>query len=282
MAEITAKTVRDLREQSGAGMMACKKALTATNGDVQAAFDHLRKQGLKAAEKKAGRDTAEGRAVAASAPGGRRGALVAVSCETDFVAKTPQFEAFMGSLAGHVLEHGQADPDGLAGQAWSGDEATVGDALKALVGQLGENIQMAGAICYDNPDGYAVSYVHHDQKKAAIVSVTTSADADKAEAMLRDLCMHIVVFNPTAKDRDSISAEQVERERAIYLSEVENKPAEIQEKIVSGKLDKFFAGTVVSEQPWVKDDKISVQKALEQALGAGTKIVDFARLDVGS
>ncbi|MFT5052793.1 MAG: elongation factor Ts [Chlamydiales bacterium] len=282
MAEITAKTVRDLREQSGAGMMACKKALTATNGDVEAAFDHLRKQGLKAAEKKAGRDTAEGRALAVSASGSRRGALVAISCETDFVAKTPQFEGFMTEFGAHVLEHGSAEGDALAAQPWNGEEPTVGDALKALIGKLGENFQVAGAVCYENADGYVVSYVHHDQKKAAIVSVTTSGDAEKAAAILRDLCMHIVVFSPTGKDRDSIPAEQVERERAIFMEEVKSKPAEIQEKIVSGKLDKFYAGTVVSEQPWVKDDKVSVQKALEQELGAGTKIVDFARLDVGA
>ena len=122
----------------------------------------------------------------------------------------------------------------------------------------------------------------HDQKKAAMVSVTTSADAAKAADILRDLCMHIVVFNPSGKDRESVPAETIERERAIYMAEGENKPAEIQEKIVAGKLDKFYAGSVLTEQPWVKDDKLSVQKALEQALGAGTRIEEFVRFQVGA
>ena len=135
---------------------------------------------------------------------------------------------------------------------------------------------------FENGAGYVASYVHHDDKKGAIVSVTTGADAEKAGAALKDLCMHIVVFNPSGKDRDSVPAERVERERAIYLAEVEKKPAEIQEKIVAGKLDKFYAGSVLSEQPWVKDDKVSVQKALEQALGAGTKIAEFVRFQVGA
>ena len=281
MAEITAKAVRDLREQSGAGMMDCKKALQATNGDFDAAFDHLRKQGLKAAEKKAGRETGEGRVLAASSSDGKNGSLVAVRCETDFVAKTPDFEGFMNELAAHVLEHGSSDPEAIESQAWKAG-GTVGDALKALVGKLGENIQLASMTRFENPGGVVAAYVHHDQKKAALVSVTTSADAAKAADALRDLCMHIVVFNPSGKDRNSVPADTVERERAIYLAEVENKPAEIQEKIVSGKMDKFYAGSVLSEQPWVKDDKMSVQKALEQELGAGTTIADFVRVQVGA
>ena len=213
--------------------------------------------------------------------GGKKGALVAVRCETDFVAKTPDFEGFLGDLAAHVLENGSSDADSIADQAWKAG-GTAGDALKALVGKLGENIQLAGMTCFENAGGVVAAYVHHDQKKAAMVSVTTSADAGKAADILKDLCMHIVVFNPSGKDRESVPADTVERERAIYMAEVENKPAEIQEKIVAGKLDKFYAGSVLSEQPWVKDDKISVQKALEEALGAGTTIADFVRFQVGA
>ena len=278
MSQITAALVRELREKSGAGMMECKKALEATGGDMEAAFDELRKAGLKTAAKKAGRDTGEGRVASALSDDGKTGAMVAIACETDFVAKTPDFEGFLGDLAAHVLEHGPADVDECLGQPWKGD-GTAQDALTALVGKLGENIQIAAVQRFESPEGVVGAYVHHDDKKGALVAVRTSS-TDAAEA-LKDLCMHIVVFNPEALDRNSVSDEAIEREKAIIKEGLAGKPEEIQEKIMGGRLDKFFAENTLVDQPWIKDDKQSVSKALEGALGDGTAITAFHRFQVG-
>lgn len=277
MAEITASLVRELREKSGAGMMECKKALSATNGDIEAAFDELRKSGLKTAAKKAGRDTGEGRIFASVSDDQKRGAMVALSCETDFVAKTPDFEGFLGDLAAHVMEHEPADLASCLQQTWKG-EGTVEDAVKALIGKLGENIQVADVAFYSNPEGVVGSYVHHDEKKGGFVSITTGKP--DAEAV-KDLCMHIVVFNPGALNRDVIKAEDVEREKEVIKEGLKGKPEDIQERIMTGQLEKFYAAQVITEQPWIKDDKSTVQKALEAAMGDGTKLEGFRRFAVG-
>lgn len=279
MSEITAFMVRELREKSGAGMMECKKALEATNGDTEAAFDELRKSGLKTAAKKAGRDTSEGRVASCMAEDGKSGSMVAIACETDFVAKTPHFEGFLADLAAHTLEHEPADLEACMTQPWKGD-GTVQDALSALVGKLGENIQIVEVQRYENPEGFVGAYVHHDLKKGALVSVC-SGGGGAADA-LKDLCMHIVVFNPAALDRGSISEETVGRERAIIQEGLAGKPEEIQEKIMVGRLEKFFAENTLIDQPWIKDDKQSVSKAIEAAMGEGAAIHAFQRFQVGS
>ncbi|HPF13852.1 MAG: translation elongation factor Ts [Planctomycetes bacterium] len=278
MAEITAALVRELREKTGAGMMECKKALSASNGDLEAALDELRKSGLKTAAKKAGRATSEGRVYAKVSPDGKSGALVSISCETDFVAATNEFQSFLDDLASHVLEHKPADLDACLSQPWKGD-GTVADALKALVGRLGENIQISGAVFYTNPAGGVGSYVHHDNKKGAMVSITCAKpNADT----FKELCMHAVVFNPPYQSRDQVTAEAVEREKEIIRAGLEGKPADIQEKIMVGRLEKFYAETVITEQPWIKDDKLTVQKALDAALGGKAKLEGFTRFEIGA
>jgi len=262
--------------------MECKKALEATGGDMEAAFDELRKSGLKTAAKKAGRDTGEGRVACALSDDGKSGAMVAIACETDFVAKTPDFEGFLADLAAHVLEHGSEDVEACLGQPWKGD-GTAQDALTALVGKLGENIQIAAVQRFESPEGVVGAYVHHDDKKGALVAVRTgSAGSTAAAEALKDLCMHIVVFNPEALDRDSVTDEAIEREKAIIKEGLAGKPEEIQEKIMVGRLDKFFAENTLVDQPWIKDDKQSVCKALEGALGDGTGITAFRRFQVGA
>ena len=281
MSQITAQLVRDLREKTGAGMMDCKKALSATDGDFEAAVDHLRKQGLKTADKKAGRTTGEGRVFSKISADGASGSMVAVSCETDFVARTPDFDAYLEALSAHVLEHGSDNVETLLGQPWAAG-GTVEDGLKTLIGKLGENIQIADVQCCKVEGGRIVAYVHHDQKKGALVGLATGAEAAQVDEVGKSLCMHIVVYSPAGLDRDAIDAETIERERAIFREEVKGKPEEIQDKIINGKLEKFYAERVLTEQPWVLDDKMSVQKALEKALGSGTKIAAMKRFEVGS
>ncbi len=281
MGEITPGMVRELRERTGAGMMDCKKALEATGADFEAAVDHLRKQGVKSAEKKAGRTTGEGRATSSIGPSGRVGSMVALACETDFVTTTPDFQTFLTNLCEHVAQHAPSDLDALARQRWMGGDQTVEDALKALVGKLGENTRIAGARRLENPKGFVETYIHHNHKVGVLVSVTTTADREKARETMRDLCMHIAFNKPEGLSRTEISPETVEREKAIYMDEVKGKTPEVTEKIVSGKLEKFFAARILAEQPWIRDDKLTVQKAIERALGPGTKIEAFACFVIG-
>ena len=282
MGDITPQMVRELRERTGAPMMDCKKALDATSGDPEAAIDHLRKQGMKSAEKKLGRATAEGLVTSNVGPSGRVGSIVALACETDFAKKTPDFQAFLTDLCEHVAQHSPENIDALAKQRWKSGDQTVEEALKTLVGKLGENIQIAGARRLENPKGFVETYIHHNQKVGVLVSVTTGAERDKVRESLRDLCMHIAFNKPDGLARSEISPEMVERERAIYMEEVKGKPPEMAEKIVGGKLEKFFAGRILPEQPWIRDDKLTVQKALERTLGAGTKIEAFACFVIGA
>ncbi|MEM7306159.1 MAG: translation elongation factor Ts [Planctomycetota bacterium] len=284
---ITAAKVRELREMTGAGMMDCKKALESSSGDIEGAVDFLRKAGLKSAAKKAERETSEGRVHAVVDASGKKGHLVAVACETDFLSKGDGFQALIDEL-GEVLTN--CDPDGLDSgdrplmtQGRSRGEGTVTELLQEVVGQMGENIQIVDFARFENAEGLIGVYVHHDGKQAAMASVTTGADAGAATETLKALCQHIVVFPSEGASRDDIPADVVERERGVILEsgDLTKKPAEIQEKILAGRMEKFFAGIVVSEQPWIHDDKQTVQKALEASLGAGTRIESFRRFRIG-
>ncbi len=277
---ITSEMVRDLRERTGAGLMECKRALEASKGDIEGAVDNLRKAGLKTADKKADRETGEGRVQAWIGPKMRVGSLVALTCETDFVARTADFGKLLYDISELVAEKNPADADALVALPLKG-AASVGETLKLMVGKLGENIKIARMSRLENMQGRIGSYVHHDGKKAALVSVTTGADEDQVGDALKELCQHIVVFNPVASSRTQVPAAAVEREREIYLEEVKSKPAEMQQKIVAGKLEKFYADQVLPEQKWMKDDTKTVQQILEERLGKGARIEAFVRVQIG-
>ncbi len=284
---ITAAKVRELRDMTGAGMMDCKKALESSSGDLEGAVDFLRKAGLKSAAKKAERETAEGRVLAVISEDGRRGHLLSIACETDFLSKGEGFQALLDELA-EVVQN--TDPDGLdAGdrplltQGRSRGEGVVTDMIQAAIGQMGENIRVVDFARLENPSGQIGSYVHHDGKQAAMASVTTPADGAKAADALKALCQHIVVFRPEGTNREDIPAEVIERERSVILEsdELQKKPEKIREKIVSGRMEKFYAEQVLSEQAWIHEGKTTVQKALADALGEGTKIERFASFKIG-
>lgn len=283
MPTITPDMVRRLRERTGAGLMECKKALAESNGDEEGAIDFLRKAGLKTAEKKSSREMGEGRIATWIAPKSRIGSLVALTCETDFVANTEDFNGLLDALVHAVADKNPANADALLLEKHAASGATLGEAIKLFVGKLGENTQVARLQRYENMQGRVGTYVHHDKKKAALVSVTTAADEDKAATFLKELSMHVVskVPAPLALTREEIPSAEVERERAIYLDEVKDKPADMQEKIVRGKLEKFYADVILPEQKWVFDDTKTVQKVLEERLGAGSKIVGFTHVRIG-
>ena len=285
--EITSQMVRDLRDRTGAGMMECKKALEATRGDPRAAEDHLRLQGLKASAKKAERSTAEGRVFAVRRADGRRAHLVGLACETDFLAKSERFEAFAADLAKHVQSQ---DPSGLEGarpileQRLHGEGAPLRQVLQEIVGVFGENTRITNCVRLESPKGQVGTYVHHDHKQAAIAAVATTADAARAADVLKNLCQHVVVFRPTYANREDVPASEIERERALILAadDMKSKPEGVREKMVTGRLNAFFALHCLAEQPWILDDKLSVQKALEKVLGAGVRIESFQRVHLGT
>jgi len=286
--DITPDMVRQLRELTGASMMDCKKALVATNGDMKAAQDHLRVQGAKTSGKKAERSTAEGRVFSVRSKDGRRGHLVGVACETDFLAKSDKFRAFVADIEKHVQSQ---DPTGVSdgarpilSQRFHGEGAPLSQVLQEIVGVFGENTRLSNCVRLENPEGQVGTYVHHDHKQGAIVSVTTSAKPEQAADVLKSLCQHVVVFRPSYANRSDVPASEVERERNVILAadDMKSKPEGMREKIVVGRLNSFYAQQVLSEQPWILDDKQSVQKALEKVLGAGTKIVAFQRVQLGA
>lgn len=260
--------------------MDCKKALDLTDGDANAAEDHLRKMGLKAAGKKAGRATGEGRCFSKVSDCGTKGAMVALACETDFVAATEDFQKFLGDLCDHIMANTPENAEEMLGQNWAAG-GTVQDALTTIIGKLGENMSIAGAKCVVADGGFVGGYIHHTNKVGVLSAVKTEASREESEAVLRQLGMHAAALPPTALSRDEIDEELVSREVAIYREEVKDKPADIQDKIIAGKLNKFYGGICLREQPWVMDDSKSVEKAIEGALGKGTIITDYARFSVG-
>jgi len=283
---ITAKMVSELRQRTGAAMMQCKKALEAAEGDMEGAVDHLRKAGLKSAAKKASRDTAEGRVFAVATEDGRRAHLVGVACETDFLSGSDQFKDFVAKLEAGIAEY---DPTGvddgerpMTNQPFEGQE-NVAAGITNAVAQFGENVRVAELVRMENVEGAVGTYIHHDNKQGAIVSVTTKASPADAADVLKSLCQHITVYSPAHARRDQVPAEDLERERAVLAdsAEVQSKPENIRDKIVEGKMQRFYSECVLSDQPWILDDKTSVGKFLESSLGAGTRIEAFARVKLG-
>ncbi len=267
---ITASMVRELRERSGAAMMDCKKALEATSGNIEEAFDHLRKSGLKSAAKKASRETSEGRV--AIKIEGNRGSMVSISCETDFVAATPNFTEFLNGLCDHALEHCPADVETLSAQNYA-DGDTVEDTLKQVIGKLGENIRIAGVSVLEGEQ--LGSYIHHNEKVGALAALSGDKLSDE---MLKDLGMHIAFHKPPYLRAEDVPAEDIEREKSVFREsdELKGKPEEFHERIIEGKLKSYFKEKCLLEQPWIKDDKQSVTKALK-----GTQITAFSLFVIG-
>jgi elongation factor Ts len=275
--------VRRLRERTGAGLMECKRALEASKGDEEVAIDNLRKSGLKTAEKKASREMGEGRVVSWIAPKSRVGAIAALTCETDFVANTEDFNTLLAEIVRRVADDNPSSIDALLQTKDTRNGQLIGESIKLFIGKLGENAQIARIQRYENMSGRVGTYVHHDRKKAALVSVKTEGEEAPTTVFLKELCMHIVskVPAPLALRREDIPASEIERERAIYLEEVKGKPAEMQEKIIKGKIDKFFADVILPEQKWVFDDTKTVQKVVEERLGKGATIEGFTHVRIG-
>ncbi len=286
MANISASMVKDLRDKTGAGMMDCKSALAETNGDMEAAIDWLRKKGLSKAAKKAGRVAAEG--LIGLAAQTDAGALVEVNSETDFVARNDQFKDFVKTAALLALE-AEGDVEKLLAKNMNG--GTVDSVLKELIAKIGENMSVRRAIAMAVKPGVVATYVHNSEapelgKIGVLVALKSTADAAKLSALGRQIAMHVAATSPLALTPEHLSKEVVDRERAIYAEQARQsgKPENIVEKMVEGRLRKFYEESVLLSQIFVIDGETPIAKVLEKAgkdFGAPVEIEGFVRFQVG-
>ena len=268
---VTATMVKELRDRTGAGMMECKRALVETNGDIDAAVDHLRKSGLANADKKASRVAAEGMIALSLSPNGKQAVMVEVNCETDFVAKNENFISFTRAVAANALSEDPADVEALLSTRIG--EATVEQARQILVNKIGENIQVRHFV-HIFTDGTIGSYVHGG--KIGVLVDLRGGD----ESLARDLAMHIAALNPKFIADEDVPADTIAREKDILVAQAESsgKPAEIIEKMVSGRLRKHLAGITLLGQTFVKDPDLTVGKLMSQN---NASVNRFERLVVG-
>ncbi|MCC5864034.1 MAG: elongation factor Ts [Wenzhouxiangella sp.] len=266
---ITAAQVKELRERTGAGMMECKKALVETGGDMEAAVEHLRKSGLAKADKKAGRVAADGAVVHAAE--GSRAVLVEINCETDFVAKDDNFRRFAEEVGNLAL--GAADVDALnSARMASGD--SVEEARQQLVAKIGENVQVRRLSHLDAGDGVVGAYIHGG--RIGVMVALSGGD----EELARDIAMHVAALNPAFRDAADVPKEVLAKEKEILVAQAADsgKPADIIEKMVSGRLNKHLAEITLTGQPFVKDGDITVGKLLSSR---SAQVISFVRLEVG-
>lgn len=288
MAEITAALVKELREKSGAGMMDCKKALTETGGEMEDAVDWLRKKGLAAAAKKSGRVATEG--LVGVAVSGTVGAVVEVNSETDFVARNAQFQSFVASLASLAMD-GSGDVEALKTASFPGTGRSVADEVTALVATIGENMSVRRSQRLSVTSGVVSSYVHGAVapglgKIGVLVALESSGDTAKLDALGRQLAMHIAAARPESLSTDDLDPAAIERERTVLADQARasGRPEEIIEKMVEGRLRKFYEEVVLLEQVWVIDGESRVKKVLADAakdVGAPVTIAGFSRFALG-
>jgi elongation factor Ts len=282
MAEITAAMVRDLREKTGAGMMDVKKALVESNGDAEAAIDWLRKKGLSSAAKKSGRVAAEGLIGVASA--GTKAAMVEVNAETDFVARNEQFQGFVETVAKIALEAGE-DVEALKAAAYPGAGHTVAEELTRLIATIGENMTIRRAKVLSVGSGAVATYVHSAVKpglgKIGVLAALESADGGDAVLTLgRQIGMHVAAARPEALDISAVDNSALERERAVLTEQAQasGKPPAVIEKMVEGRIRKYYEEVVLLEQVWVHDGESRVKAVVQKA---GAKLTGFARFQLG-
>ena len=282
---ISAKDVKALRERTGAGMMDCKKVLTEADGDIDKAIELLRERGLAKAAKREGRATTEG--TVAIVTDGAAGAIVELGCETDFVAKTDDFQALAAEIAQAVAKDASITDAAAALEASVGGQK-LADRLGEAVGKLGENVQLKRAGRLEAGSGLAGGYVHAGGRLGVLVGLATDGSGDAVEGLAKDLAMHVAAADPApvAVDRDGVSSELIEQERAIYRrqAEQEGKPEKILDRIVDGKIGKFYSDVCLLEQAFVKDPDKTIAELLKDAagkIGSDVTVTGFVRYRLG-
>jgi len=271
---ISKDSVMSLREKTGAGLIDCKRALTESNGDMDEAVSILRKKGIATAAKKSGRSATEGMISQSISSDRSKGILVEVNCETDFVAKNEDFVSFSSDVASELLNNPTIDLE---------------EKRTEQVAKIGENIQISRSeLLSPQSFGLVESYVHTGAKVAVLLSLgSDSSDVNtnqEAISMAKDLCMHIAATSPVCVSRDEVPTDLLEKEREIALAQTEGKPPQAVEKIINGKLEKYYAGACLLEQPFVKNPDQSVQQVIQevgQQIGSQLRVEKFLRFQVG-
>ena len=283
----TAQDVKTLREMTNVGMMDCKKALTETDGDMDKAVEWLREKGLAKAAKKAGRIAAEGMAYATVCPECGAGVVVEVNSETDFAAKSDVFVQFVKDIAHCVLVNDPADVDALMACKYPGSELTVAETMPEKVMVIGENLQIRRFRRYG--ENTSVAYVHAGGKIGVLVNLAVEGGIDATE-IGKDVAMQIAALNPRFWDKSQVTPDVLEEEKKVALALMDNdpkmasKPQAVKEKVVRGKLNKFYEENCLLQQPFVKDGSMSVEKYMAsaaKALGGSVKFVDAVRFEKG-
>jgi elongation factor Ts len=275
--QISAADVNKLRQQTGAGMMDCKKALTETNGDFEAAIDFLRKKGAKVAASRQDRESNEGVVIARASADGKRGVVIELNCETDFVAKNAEFVAFATAIAAAAVENNPATIDALSELSIDGQK--IGEAIIDKTGKIGEKI---GISKYEVVEGEKViAYIHGNFRLGVLVAL--SANAAGADDAGKDVAMQIAAMSPVAIDKDGVDASTIERELEIAKEVIraEGKPEEMVEKIAAGKLNKFYKDSTLLNQEFVKDSSKNVAQFLE-TVQKGLTVTAFKRVALGA
>jgi elongation factor Ts len=284
MADITAALVKDLRDRTGAGMNDCKKALTEAAGDTEAAIDWLRKKGLSAAAKKSGRTAAEGLIGIASGVG--RAAIVEVNAETDFVARNPTFQAFVTAVATIALEVGE-DVDAIKAAPYPGGARSVAEELTQLIATIGENLNLRRARVLTVAGGTVASYVHGPVAKGValgkigvLVGIAGENELEAMDHLGRLVGMHVAAANPLALDIDAVDPAALERERDVLTEQARasGKPDAVIQKMVEGRIRKFYEEVVLLEQVWVHDGESRVRAVAKKE---GVRLTDFVRYQLG-
>ncbi|UTW54055.1 translation elongation factor Ts [Kordiimonas sp. SCSIO 12610] len=288
MAQITAALVKDLREKSGAGMMDCKKALAESDGNVEAAMDWLRTKGLSAAAKKSGRVAAEG--LVGFKVEGTKGAVIEVNSETDFVARNEQFQGFVGGLTDVVMTTG-TDVEAIKAASFPGSDKTVADTLTDNIATIGENMNIRRAEIIEVENGIVASYLHgaaadNMGKIAVLVGLTSEAGEDVLAPLGKQLAMHIAAANPASLNIEALDPALVEREKQVQIDKAREsgKPENIIEKMIVGRMRKYYEEVVLLEQVFVIDGETKIAKVIEKAAkdaGTAIELTGFVRMEMG-
>ncbi|MCI8962851.1 MAG: elongation factor Ts [Eubacterium sp.] len=289
---ISASMVKELRELTGAGMMDCKKALTNTDGDMDKAVDYLRENGLAKAEKKAGRIAAEGIVKTNISEDGKQAAIVEVNSETDFVAKNEKFQDFVGAVASQINASGAADIDAFMEEAWAADTSkTVKEELASMIATIGENMNIRRFEKVSCENGLVVDYIHAGGKIGVLIAAETDNTGAEVTECLKNIAMQIAAMNPKYLSSEDVSEEYKEKEKEVLLAQAKNDPANadkpdnIIEKMIIGRLNKELKEVCLTEQVYVKaENKESVAKYVEsvaKAAGCSIKLTKFVRFETG-
>mgnify|MGYP000883362581 FL=1 len=290
---VTAAMVKELREMTGAGMMDCKKALAATDGDMDKAVEFLREKGLAGAEKKAGRIAAEGIVATAMTEDEKKAVVVEVNAETDFVAKNAKFQAYVAQVAAQALTTTAADMDSFMAEKWAADETlTVKEALSSQISIIGENMNIRRFKQVVEENGVVVSYIHAGGRIGVLVDVETSVVNDAVKEMGKNIAMQIAALNPKYTSRDEVSADFIEHEKSILMAQIQNdpkeasKPEKVIQGMIQGRINKEMKEICLLDQTYVKaeDGKQSVAQYVAQVAkenGASITVKGFVRFETG-